>query len=488
MSEKENPVLGAESPKSDDNSARYDERHRMMTQTPIAKLIPRIAIPTIISMLISSIYNMADTLFVSQLGREASGAVSIIFSLMAMIQAVGFSVAVGSGNNISRALGRKDRDWAERTLSTGFFTIVILMTLLSVFGLSNLESLVYFLGATETIAPYAMDYAQYILFAAPFMGASFVMNNVLRSQGNAFNSMIGISAGGILNIILDPLFIFGIGPFPELGISGAAIATGISQFVSFSILFYQCNFKKNTITIDIKKFSPSFMMYAKIARAGLPTFCRQGLASVASILLNTVANPYGDVVIASAGIVNRVLQFMGQAVMGYGQGFQPVAGFNYGAKRYDRVLEAFWFSCKVALVVLLSLGVVAYIFADELVGAFRAGDTEVIEFASVMIRYNCLVLPVQSWIIMSNMLTQSIGYSFRATLMAMSKQGIFFIPTILFLPQVLGVTAIQIAQPLADFSTGILCTIIVSSVLKQLGNLKKEYNLPNSPRRDEVIV
>ncbi len=469
------------------NAIQYDEKHKKLTQTPIKTLIPTLAIPTIISMLISSIYNMADTYFVSQLGREASGAVSIIFSLMAMIQTVGFTFAMGSGNSVSRALGRKDRDAAERTLATGFFTILFLGLLIAVFGLLFLDELVYFLGATDTIAPYAKDYAMYILYAAPFMASSFVMNNVLRSQGNAFNAMIGITTGGILNMILDPLFIFGIGPFPEMGISGAAIATGLSQFVSFCILFYQCNFRKNTITIDIRKFTPVASMYGKILKAGFPTFCRQGLASVSSILLNTIANPYGDVVIASAGIVNRILMFMFQAVMGYGQGFQPVAGFNYGAKRYDRVLEAFWFSCKVALIILSSLGIIAFIYAETIIGFFRAGDTEVITFAATMLRYNCLVLPIQSWLIMTNMLAQSIGYSFRASLMSMSKQGIFYIPILLILPGILGATALQFAQPLADFLTGILSTIVIITIIKDLNKLKKEFNLPDSPRRNEVI-
>ncbi len=466
---------------------QYDAKHKKLTQTPIQKLIPTLAIPTIISMLITSIYNMADTFFVSQLGREASGAVGIIFSLMAIIQTVGFTIAMGSGNSVSRALGRKNRDSAERTLSTGFFTVIILAGFITFFGLLFLDELVYFLGATETIAPYAKDYAFYILCAAPFMAASFVMNNVLRSQGNAFNAMLGITAGGIINLILDPLLIFGIGPFPQLGIAGAAIATGFSQFISFFILFFQCNFRKNTLTIDIKKFTPSLNIYKKIIKSGLPTFFRQGLASISSIILNTIANPYGDVVIASVGIVNRITIFMSQAVMGYGQGFQPVAGFNYGAKRYDRVLLAFWFSCKVSVFILGGLGLIGFIFAENVIAIFRSGDAEVIAFASTMLRYNCIVAPIQSWYIMANMLSQSIGYSYRATIMAMAKQGIFLIPILLLLPQFLGATTIQVAQPLADILAATLATGIIISVLKELRNLKELYNLPNSPKRDEVI-
>ncbi len=457
-----------------EDNQKYEARYKQMIETPIAKLIPTIAIPTIISMLISSIYNMADTYFVGQLGRSASGAVSIIFSLMALIQTIGFTMGVGSGNYISRALGRKDRDAAEKTLSTGFFTTIILGVCISTLGLLNLESLVYFLGATDTIAPYAMDYARYILFATPFMMASFVMNNVLRAQGNAFYSMIGLTTGGILNIILDPIFIFGFGPIPALGISGAAIATGLSQFVSFCILLYQCNVRGNTITIEFKKFTPKMEIYSQIARGGAPTFGRQGLASISSILLNTIANPYGDVVIASAGIVNRIMMFIYSAVMGYGQGFQPVAGFNFGAKRYDRVLEAFWFSVKVSMAILTFLGVLVFFNAETLIGFFRAGDAEVIEFASFMLTVNCLTLPLQAWVIVSNQLSQSIGYAFRATIIAISKQGLCYIPLLLTLPAIFGARGIQIVSPITDIGTAIIATLVIRTILKDLKKLKNE--------------
>ncbi len=457
-----------------DENQKYEARYKQMIETPIAKLIPTLALPTIISMLISSIYNMADTYFVSQLGRSASGAVSIIFSLMALVQTIGFTFGVGSGNYISRSLGRKDREIAEKTFSTGFFTTIILGVCISTLGLLNLEPLVYFLGATETIAPYAMDYARYILIATPFMMASFVMNNVLRAQGNAFYAMIGLSTGGVLNLILDPLFIFGIGPFPEMGISGAAIATGLSQFVSFCILLCQCNFRGNTIKIEFKKFYPKKEIYSQILKAGAPTFGRQGLASVSSILLNTVANPYGDVVIASAGIVNRIMMFIYSALMGYGQGFQPVAGFNYGAKRYDRVLEAFWFSVKVAVVLLSCLGILTFFSADIIIEFFRAGDTEVIEFASFMLMVNCSTLPLQAWVIMTNQLSQSIGYSFRATIIAISKQGICYIPLLLILPNILGARGIQLVSPITDVGTAIIASVITITILKDLNKLRDE--------------
>ena len=224
-----------------------EERYTMMIETPVSKLIPKLAVPTIISMLVTSIYNMADTFFVSQINTSASAAVGIIFSVMAMIQAIGFTLGMGGGNCISRTLGNRDDEKAERIAATSFFTALAAGILMAVGGLAFLEPLVRFLGATETIVPYAEDYARYILLGAPVMMGSFVMNNLLRSQGYAFYAMLGITTGGILNMILDPIFIFGF----HLGISGAAIATVLSQCISFTILFVQCSMRQGCIRLKI---------------------------------------------------------------------------------------------------------------------------------------------------------------------------------------------------------------------------------------------
>ena len=404
-----------------------EERYAMMTETPVSRLIPSLAVPTIISMLVTSIYNMADTFFVSQINTSASAAVGIIYSLMAMIQAIGFTLGMGAGNFISRSLGKRDEEIAVRTAATAFYTAVSVGLLMTVTGLLGLDRLVRMLGATETIAPYARDYARYILLGAPVMTGSFVMNNLLRSQGFAFYSMLGITTGGILNMILDPIFIFGFG----LGISGAALATVLSQCISFGILFFQCNFRKGCIRLRISKFTPTGKIYGEILHAGLPSLCRQGLASAAAVVLNVAANPFGDAAIAAMSIVTRYMMFINSALIGFGQGFQPVCGFNFGAKRYDRVLESFWFCLKVALVLLTTLGAISFLGAENIMGVFRRGDREVIEIGTWALRFQCLTMPLQAWIIMSNMLTQSIGYGFRASIVAAGRQGIFFIPALL---------------------------------------------------------
>lgn len=458
-----------------------EERYIMMTETPVSRLIPSLAVPTIISMLVTSIYNMADTFFVSQINTSASAAVGIIYSLMAMIQAIGFTLGMGAGNYISRSLGERDEDRAARTAATAFFTAVAVGILMAVSGLAAIDKLVRLLGATETIAPYAGDYARYILLGAPVMTGSFVMNNLLRSQGFAFYSMLGITTGGILNMVLDPIFIFGF----HQGIAGAAQATVLSQCISFCILFYQCNFRKGCIRLRISKFTPTGKIYGEILHAGIPSLCRQGLASAAAVVLNIAANPFGDAAIAAMSIVTRYMMFIGSALIGFGQGFQPVCGFNFGAKRYDRVLESFWFCLKVAVVLLTGLGVVSFLGAGPIMTVFRKGDPEVIAIGTRAMRLQCLTLPIQAWIIMSNMLTQSIGYGFRASVVAAGRQGIFLIPALLSLPKFLDILGLQLAQPVADVCTCIMAAAIVLGILKELKEKDEEIKNLSKKTMDE---
>lgn len=453
-----------------------EEKYRQMIETPVNRLIPRLAVPTIISMLVTSIYNMADTFFVSQLSTSASGAVGVMFSAMSMIQAIGFTLGMGSGNHISRSLGNRDEERAGVFAATAFYTAAIIGVGILAVGTLFSRQLVFFLGATETIAPYAQDYARYILIGAPFMMTSFVMNNILRSQGNAVFAMVGITVGGILNMILDPLLIFGL----DLGISGAAIATMVSQIISFCILLYQCNARPDCIKIQLSKFRPSGKVYGEILHAGLPSFCRQGLASAAAVILNFAAGPYGDAAIAAMSIVTRFMMFINSSLIGFGQGFQPVCGFNFGAERYDRVLEAFWFCVKVAVIMLTVFGIVSFGISRPIITAFRREDLQVIEIGTLALRLQLLTMPFQAWVIMVNMLTQSIGYGFRASLVAMGRQGLFLIPALLILPKLFGILGLQMAQPIADMLTFVLATVIVSGILKELRQMKEKQNfVPN---------
>ncbi len=435
-----------------------------MTETPIHRLIPKLAIPTIVSMLITSIYSMADTYFVSQLDDpSASAAVGIIFSLTTMIQTIGLSTGIGASNVISISLGQKNVERAKVVMATAFFSILFLGAAIAVLSVVFIDPLIYVLGATETIAPFAKEYALYILLATPFMAASLVLNATLRAQGNAFYAMIGLTTGGIINIILDPIFIF----WFDFGIAGAAIATGISQVISFFILLWQCNYRENSITVDIKHFTPKLQIYKEIMAKGSPTFFRTGLVTVASILINIATRPFGDFAIAAVGIINRIVMFMNAFLIGYGQGFQPVAGFNFGAKKYGRVVKAYNFSLKVALVLTVATGIFCFIFAENIVMLFRK-EEEIVMIGSLMLRLMCVVLPLQSISIISNMLVQSIGYSFRATIISMSRQGIFLIPLILTLPNAIGILGVQISQPISEVCSVVLSFSIAVSVIKDV--------------------
>lgn len=423
-----------------------EEKYRQMTQTPVERLICRLAVPTIISMLITTIYNMADTFFIGKLDTtSASGAVGIAFSLMAILQAVGFFFGQGAGNNVSKELGRHGQGKAEQLAAVGFFSAFFSGVLILGLGLCFLRPLAIALGSTETILPYAIDYIRIILLGAPYMTASFVLNNLLRFQGSAFYGMIGLTIGGVLNIALDPIFIFGF----HMGISGAALATILSQLVSFLILLYQCN-HAGIVKIRLKNFRFSLQLYRSITTAGLPSLLRQSVASVAVICLNLAAKPFGDAAIAAMAIVSRIANFTNSVLIGFGQGFQPVCGYNYGARLYQRVRHGFWFCVKVSSVFLVIISVVEFFLAPGFVELFRKGDPLVIAIGTKALQYQCLTIPLASWLVLSNMMMQTTGKVFRASFLGISRQGVFLIPLVLVLPQFFDVLGIQLAQPISD--------------------------------------
>lgn len=439
------------------------DKFTLMTEAPIPNLVCKMAVPTIISMLVTSFYNMADTFFVGMIGTSASAAVGVVFSLMAVIQACGFFFGHGSGNFIARALGAHDEQDAERMASTGFFSALIAGAVLAILGLIFIRPLARILGSTETILPYATDYMGYILIGAPCMMASLVLNNQLRFQGSAFYGMIGIASGAVINIALDPLLIFVF----DMGIAGAALATIISQFVSFCLLLLGTQ-RGGNLRIRLRSFTPNLYYYKFILKGGLPSLFRQGLSSVGTICLNLGAGVYGDAAIAAMSIVTRIVMFANSCVIGFGQGFQPVCGFNYGAKKYNRVKEAFWFCVRTATIFLCFAAVIGYIFAPDLVAFFRKGDLEVLEIGKVALRWQCLTFPLSAWITLCNMMMQTIGKPVRASFMAMARQGLFFIPAVLILSRTMGLFGLQISQPVADVITLIASIPLQMSILREM--------------------
>ena len=444
-----------------------DAKYIQMTQTPVERLICRLAVPSIVSMLVTGIYNMADTFWIGKVGTSASGAVGVVFPMMAIIQALGFFFGQGAGNHISRAMGERNYRRAEELAAAGFFSSLLCGAVVTVLGLLLSRPLTYFLGATDTIYPYAVDYLRVILVGAPWMTASFVLNTMLRFQGNAFYGMIGLSAGGFLNIVLDPLFIFGL----NMGITGAAVATILSQAVSFVVLLWQCNLAK-TIRIRWKAFHPSASIFKDIVQGGLPSLLRQSIASVATICLNTAAKPFGDAAIAAMTIVNRITMLSNSAMIGFGQGFQPVCGFNFGAQLYDRVRKGFFFCVKVSGVVLLLLSVAEFAAAPQLIALFQRSDPAVISIGAMALRCQCISLVLSCWIINSNMLLQTTGKVVRASLIGVARQGLFLIPLVFLLPNWLGIWGIQIAQPLADVLTFLMAIPTTTHFLREMQMLQ----------------
>lgn len=448
-----------------------EEKFIQMTTTPVPKLVCSLAVPTIISMLVSSFYNMADTFFVGKLDTQSTAAVGVVFSIMTIIQAVGFFFGHGSGNYISRKLGSKELEEASTMAANGFFLSFLSGIVIALLGILFINPLSVALGSTPTILPYTEKYLRIILIGSPFMTSSLVLNNQLRFQGRASFAMVGIVTGAVLNIVLDPILIFSL----HLGISGAAIATVFSQFCSFLLLVLMTR-KGGSIVIRFKNLKVNTYFIKEIFRGGVPSLCRQGLASIAVIFLNHAAGTYGDAAIAGMSIVSRITMFANSALIGFGQGFQPVCGFNYGAKLYNRVREGFYFCVKYAFVFLVVVSLLCGIFASDIVALFRKEDAEVIEIGALALRLQCITFPLNAWIVMSNMMLQSIGKALKASIVAGARQGYFFIPFILILPICFGLLGVQMTQAVADVSTLILSIPLTLSVLKEMKDAEKQEN------------
>ncbi len=451
-------------------------QYEKMTATPIPKLVMGLAVPTILSMLITSIYNLADTFFVGQLSTSASGAVGVVSSLMAVIQAIGFMLGHGAGSVISRSLGSGDAPAASRFASTSFFTALGAGAALGVFGVLGLTPLMRLLGSTETILPHARAYAFYILLAAPFMMSSLVMNNILRYEGKASFAMVGLVTGGVLNMALDPLFIFGFG----MGTGGAGLATGLSQVVSFCILLSMYLRGKTVSRLSLRSYTRSARDIVTILTTGMPSFGRQGLASFASMMLNVAARAYGDAAVAAMSIVSRIFQFLMSVALGVGQGFQPVSSYNYGAQKFHRVREACIFTMEASFVLMTALAAVCYFQGEGLVRLFRDDDT-VAAIALPAFRWQCIATVLQPVLICSNMLFQSVGKAGRATLLSCCRQGIFFIPLIAVLPQLWGLAGVQYSQPIADVFSFVVAVPFLWQFLRQLERMDARVRAGQSP-------
>ncbi len=441
---------------------KSEEKFIRLTTQPIPKLLMTLSAPAIASMLISAIYNAADSFFVSSINDSAVGSIGVIFSFMAIIQAFGFMFGHGAGNFMSRELGKRNYDDAGRIAVTAAVFSFSVGLLLSVFGLIFIDELALFLGATETILPYAVDYLRWILIAAPFQTTALTLNNQLRFQGNAKHGMIGLGFGAILNMGLDPLLISKFG----LGVAGAGIATMVSQIISFVILVCM-TFRGGNMPMKLNRFTPSAAYIKEIFRGGIPSFGRQVIGSVATILLNKALKPYGDPAIAAMTVVSKVAMILMSILIGLGQGFQPVCGMNYGANKKRRVLEAFRDTVLISSAVLVAGAVLGFAFAKPVVGFF-ANEQETIDIGAVALRYQAIPAAISAFYMIGSMMLQNLGKSFKATILAVARQGIVFIPLILILPRFFGLTGALISQPISDMVSFILALPLLIPELKQL--------------------
>lgn len=421
-----------------------EKQYEKMTKTPVARLISSLAVPTVISMMVTMIYNAADTYFVSKISIPASGATGIVFTLMGIIQACGFTFGHGAGSIISRLLGNKDIESAKKYCSTAFFSSLIVGILISVFGLIFLTPFMRFIGSTETILPYSKIYGKYILLASPAFVTSCVMNNILRYEGMAKLAMIGLTSGGILNMILDPILIFGF----DMGIAGAGIATAISQYISMGILLSVFILKKTQSRISIRYFSFDIKMIWLIISTGAPSFARQSLNSLSTMVLNKTIAPYGDACIAAMSIVSKCSMAIFSIGVGIGQGFQPVSSFNYGAKEYGRVRKSMWFTWKFGTAVVGILSALMFAFAPQIITLFRP-EAEINEIGTAALRYLCVSMILLPTIMVANMTFQSVGKTGRALFLACSQNGLFYIPLILIMNSILGLKGVELSQPIA---------------------------------------
>ncbi len=438
------------------------DNYTFLTQAPVPRVVATMSVSTIFTMLVTSIYNIADTYFVGFISTQATAAVGIVFSVMFVLQAIGFFFGHGSGNFISRELGAKRHEMASRMAVTGVVYSFCAGLLVAIAGLALLTPLSVALGSTPTILSSTEQYMGIVLLGAPFFTSSLTLNNQLRFQGNAAHAMLAVVSGAVLNIALDPLFIFVF----KMGVAGAAVATVMGQVCSWIVLLAMTR-RGGNLHLKWSHFTPTAEFAREIVAGGTPSLMRQGLGSVATILMNVAAACYGDAAIAAMSIVNRITMLIMAAIIGLGQGYQPLCGFCYGAGLYDRVKSGMWFCVKVGTLFLVGCSVIGFGFTEQIVSTFRH-DPDVVEIGAVAMRCQLITLPLMATFMYANMMLQTIGMTWRANLLAASRQGLFFIPLILLLPFLFGLRGVEFCPAVCDVCSFILTVPVLRGALVRM--------------------
>ncbi len=446
------------------------EKHTFMLSTPVSRLVPRMALPSIAGMMVTSAYNLADTLFVSRLGTSATGAVGVNGSIDLIIMMAGSLLATGAASYTSRLLGARQDQHAREVLSTCFFIALLLGAGVLALGFAFQDQMLYLLGANEEILPYSEQYCRYILLAAPFMATNFVLNQCLRAEGSAIYSMAGMVIGAVLNIGLDPIFIFSCG----WGVAGASAATAISKLVSWCILMIPYWRGRTLLTIKLRQIRVRWKDVREVCSMGSASFFRGGLGTLAAIILNRIAVTFGTSALAAVSVSNRITMFMTSGCLGFGQGFQPVAGYSWGARRFDRVRESFRFSLAACVAGISVVAALVAIFARPLLLLFTENDAELVRIGVFSLRMQCLAMPFHGFGIIVNMLCAGIGRPVPTLLMGISRQGICFFPILPLMVKFFGVWGVASVQGAADILVMALAVPIAVRVMRDVNRREAE--------------
>lgn len=450
------------------SSQDHDAKREMMLNGSLTKVIPILAIPSVISMIITSLYNMLDTFFVSQIGTVAIGAVGICLAMDQFIAMFGSAIGNGASSFISRLLGANQKKQAEQVLAASLFATFMIGIIMCIIGHVFLESVLKLVGAIDSILPTAAAYANYTLYSAPFMAGAFVLNQSLRAEGSPVYSMFGILSGAAVNCVLAPLFIFVF----RWGIAGAGIASTISKAISFFVLLIPYLRRSSILRLSWRNVRFSRFIIKEVGKMSIPIFCRNSLMVFVTIVTSRTATSFGEAAIAAISICNRAMNLFASLLMGFGQGYQPVVGYNWGAGKYDRVLKAFWFAVKFGFICMAAVGIPMIIFAGGFMRLFSATDPEVIRIGSFAIRLQAIALPVGAVVVVINMTFTALGRALGATILGLARQGICFLPSVLIMPALFGVMGLAAAQAVADFLSIIIGIPLGILILKDIKKMR----------------
>ena len=445
-----------------------NNKMELLGSAPVPKALMALGIPIMIGMLINALYNLVDAYFVGGLGESQMGAISIVFPLGQVVVGLGLMFGNGAASYLSRLLGRGDKDTANKVASTALYSSVLVGAIIIILATIFLKPILTLLGATDTIMPYALTYARIYVISCIFNVFNVTMNNIVTSEGAAKTTMCALLLGAILNIALDPIFIYVF----ELGVAGAAVATAISQFVSTLVYLTYVLRKKSAFTFSAREFAPTKQMMAEILKIGVPTLTFQLLTSLSIAFINRAANGYGDSVIAGMGAVTRVTSMGPLVVFGFLKGFQPIAGFSYGAKKFDRLQEAIKTSILWSTIFCVIVGLLMAVFSTQIISQFTDGNAEMISVGQRSLIANGFSFMLFGFYTVYSSLFLALGKGTAGFILGACRQGICFVPVILILPVLWGLNGILYAQPIADVLSAVITVFMASHLHKELSAAK----------------